>query len=146
MNIRKATIKDVEILNNLDKKTGFVLPQYNFSKKSIEEMIKKGITLIAEDKEPVGFACLFEKFKDGCELYTIEVLKSHHGKGIGTILLKEMEKITKNIEKEKIYLYCYNKNFQAIQFYTKHGFFVVKIKKKRYSDGEDALLMCKELK
>jgi ribosomal protein S18 acetylase RimI-like enzyme len=146
MKIRKATTKDVKMLDNLDKKTGFVLPQYNFSKKSIEEMVKKGITIIAEDKEPVGFACLFENFKDGCELYTIEVLKSHHGKGIGTILLKEMEKTSKSLGKKKIYLYCYNKNFQAIQFYTKHNFFVIKIKKRRYSGGEDALLMCKELK
>ena len=145
MKIRKAKKSDMKSLLFIEKNSGHPLPQYNFTEKDFLKFMKNYTILIAENKEPLGYAILNKNFRDGSELYAICIMKKYHNKGLGTMLLKRIIKEVRRIGKNKLYSYCWHKNFPSIVFHTKNRFYIVGIDKKHYSGGETALLFCKDL-
>ncbi|MFC2143203.1 GNAT family N-acetyltransferase [Candidatus Aenigmatarchaeota archaeon] len=145
MKIRKAKLDDVEIMFEIEKNSGYPLEKYFTSKEHFTKMVKEGFAFILENE--MGFSVLFEnkKFSDGIELDDICVLKSEHRKGYGKMLLEHSIKFAKDKEYNKIYVYCWNKNFEALTFYKKNGFYVVTEDKGHYSGGETALVLVKDL-
>ena len=145
MKIRRATIKDLKSLLFIEKNSGYPLPQYHFQEEDFLSFLKNDIVLIIGDKEPVGYATIKKKFRDGSELDAICILKKYHKKGLATIMLKRVIKEVRKIGKRKLYSYCWNKNFPSLKFHIKNKFYAVEITKKHYSGGETALLFCKDL-
>ena len=156
MNIRRATLKDIDIIQEIEKNSGYPLSHYISSRETITNAIKNGLMFfILEDMRlhdkkpvllPVGYVSLREKFTHtGAELNTIAVTKSEHQKGYGFMLLRCIEKEARSLGKNKLYLYVYQRNYPAVSFYAKNGFYVVGIFESYYSHGETAILMCKEL-
>jgi len=92
-----------------------------------------------------GFICFQPKFARGSRLHFLSVSQSEQGKGIGSALLEEAEKMSRNHEKNLIYLYVHQKNKKAVNFYLKQGFNFSGIFLDKYGEGENALLMCKKL-
>ena len=81
------------------------------------------------DGEPVGFVkvkkySLNEHIESisQMELQKIYVLQEHHGKGIGTALLKEVKELSKEVHPDFIWLDTHISNEQAVRFYEKNGF------------------------
>lgn len=144
MKIRPAFRQDIPLLLRIEKKSGFPVPNYSFTRRYFTRALKNKKIFILEDPKPIGFA-IFRNYKDGCEIDAIIILKLQHSKGYGTKLLKFLEKETIKMKKKKLYSYCWNKNFPAICFYTKHNFYIIDVKKKRYTGKEIALLLCKDL-
>ena len=81
------------------------------------------------DNEPAGFAKI-KKYSlnehiesvSQIELQKIYVLQEHHGKGIGSALLKEVKNVAKEVCPDYIWLDTHISNENAIRLYEKNGF------------------------
>ena len=109
------------------------------------KMLKEEIVFIAENEKPIGYATIRESFRDGSEFLAIAVLEEYHNKGIGTELLKRLIIEAKKWVKEKLYSYCWHKNFPSIAFHNKNQFYIIELDGEKFPGGELAILLCKEL-
>lgn len=141
INIRKAKIEDLENIKDLNKAVMVNNPLFDedikedfahtslgteYFIKSIEN--KGGIFLLAEENNQlVGYIngnpmeVAYRKSRY-FEIENLGVISQLKGKGIGTRLLEEFAKAVKSKNFEKIYLNCYFKNTEALNFYRSRGF------------------------
>ncbi len=86
----------------------------------------------------LGYA-IFHLLGSDSELLSIATRESEQRKGIGTQLLTEgLDKL--NEDGDQCFLEVRDSNTKARAFYEKNGFKLYNIRKKYYSDGEDAAL------
>ena len=80
------------------------------------------------------------------DIESVFIKKEYRKQGLATMLITELEKalIEKNIE--KIFLEVRLSNLSAQNLYLKYDFNKVSVRKGYYSDGEDAVILAKELK
>ena len=100
--------------------------------------------LIEDDGKVLGYGCLRVLFETA-DVDNIAVEKSHRGKGYGDILLTLMETRAAALGATECLLEVRVSNAPAIALYQKHGFEQIAVRKKYYENGEDALVMRKEL-
>lgn len=141
MEIRSATIDDFENLVELNKSIYINNPSFdddlnpdfmdtNEGKEYIKESITdpNGICLIAEEggkflgytsgsRKPIPW-----RRSKYFELINLGIIPEAKGKGLGKALLVEIEKAAKAAGYEKIYLDCYAKNIEALDFYRRNSF------------------------
>lgn len=77
------------------------------------------------------------------EILNFVVDKAHQRSGIGTLLFNELLKLYPNTL--SIILEVREKNEQGINFYKKNNFNVISKRKHYYKNGDDALVMMKEI-
>ena len=82
---------------------------------------------------------------DTADLEGITVENSHRKKGYGQTLINAMVERLKGAGVEKILLEVRKSNQSAINLYQKSGFEFLSVRKNYYQDGEDALVMMKEI-
>ena len=124
----------------------------NFSDGWNLEMIKSAyksqrfISLGAfNEDELVGvITCDFNEFD--ADIEGVVVKKEYRKMGIGALLINELQKKLIDEKKEKIFLEVRKSNLIAKKLYEKMGFKSLSERKGYYSDGEDAVVMAKELK
>ena len=94
------------------------------------------------DHEVVGFIDFYITF-NSATICQIAVKDSFRRKGIGQLLLKQMEKDfeTQAEPIEYLTLEVRKSNETARKFYLKNGFEEITVKKQYYDDGEDAVYM-----
>ena len=91
-----------------------------------------------DDGKLLGYA-IFHLLGPDSELLSIATRTSEQRKGIGSQLLKAgLDKLTES--GDQCFLEVRNGNAKARAFYEKHGFKLYSVRKKYYSDGEDAAL------
>lgn len=95
-------------------------------------------------QELVGVITLDVSFETA-DLEDIVVKKQFRKKGVATELLKMAEKQLKESGVCKIFLEVRASNQTAINFYSKNRFEQISTRKSYYSDGENALVMLKEI-
>jgi ribosomal protein S18 acetylase RimI-like enzyme len=141
MKIRKATLDEIHKIKELNTIIFINNPEYdndaveNFSQtKEGDKYFKKaientdGIFLVAEENgELVGYingstADFPYRKSKYFEIENLGVIPKAKRKGIGTKLLEELTKIAKEKGYQKIYLNCYAKNDEAINFYKTSGY------------------------
>ena len=83
---------------------------------------------------------------DTADIEDIAVDKEFRRKGLGDKLLCEALKKIQDENKEKVFLEVRGSNIPAINLYKKAGFTNLSVRKKYYDDGEDAVVMAKELR
>jgi len=76
---------------------------------------------------------------------SIAVLPNHQQKGIGYALMREATQAMVNYNAKECYLEVRESNLPAVQLYKKLGFEIARTIKNYYADGENALLMAKQL-
>lgn len=76
---------------------------------------------------------------------SIAVLPEHHRKGIGCKLIEEATRAMVDYKAKECYLEVRESNKPAITLYKKLGFKVTKTNRNYYADGEDAIIMVKQL-
>lgn len=141
-NIRQATVDDLEKVTELNHKIFVNNSDYDDDlivdfdqtpegkahfKKAIEE--QNGCFLILEeDGQMVGYAngnpidyFPFRKSRY-FEIHNIGVIPEMKGKGFGKMLLEAITAWAKEKGYQKIYLNCYAKNSEAIEFYKRNGY------------------------
>ena len=80
-----------------------------------------------------------------CDMINFVVKEEYQRMGIGTKLFKTLENQVKELHANEILLEVRISNVKAQSFYEKHGFKEIFVRKKYYKNGEDALILRKEL-
>ena len=97
-----------------------------------------------EDGEIVGYACETVLFENA-EVDNIAVAESCRRRGVGKKLLKKLETEAKERGARVILLEVRVSNAPAMTMYLKEGFKGIYVRPRYYPDGEDAVVMQKEL-
>ena len=82
---------------------------------------------------------------DTADIEDVVVDSAHRRKGIAKTLLSQVEEKIKKSNITKIFLEVRASNIPAIGLYEKSGYKRLSVRKKYYADGEDAVVMVKEL-
>ncbi len=80
--------------------------------------------LLREENTIIGLVT-YTFFDDICEIVSLD--SKRENMGIGSVLLKEVEKIAKNNNSQKMRLITTNDNMRALQFYQKRGYCLTKL-------------------
>ena len=80
--------------------------------------------LLQENNEIIGLVT-YIFFGDICEIVSLDSKKENIG--IGTALVKEIEKVAINNNCKKMRLIATNDNLRALQFYQKRGYYLTKL-------------------
>jgi N-acetylglutamate synthase-like GNAT family acetyltransferase len=138
MQIRKATIADIETIQSIAKitwaNTYTFLPQGQieymlelmYSNNSLlEQMSNKHQFYVAIiDENIIGFASVSKQDENICKLNKLYVLPSTQKTGAGKALLQSVIDYAKENEAKEIQLQV-NRNNNAKDFYLKHGFAIL---------------------
>ncbi len=96
------------------------------------------------DDEVVGYVVCWLS-DETAHIHNISVKKDYQNVGVGSKILNFLIEKLKKINIKTIVLEVRISNFSAINLYKKFGFKDVIIKEKFYPDGENAIVMIKEL-
>lgn len=132
--IRSYTSKDIPSINEIG-----LLIKDNFKDiYKIEELNKSyaNIYVYVEDDEVIGFL-EYEDHFEITDIINIAVSTIHQNKGVGEALIKYLINNTKS---DKIMLEVRENNEYALNLYNKCGFVEIN-RRKKYYDGEDAIIM-----
>ena len=80
---------------------------------------------------------------DDADIEGVVVDKEYRKKGYAKALLIELEKLLVEKGIRKVFLEVRESNFPAISLYEKNGYTKINLRKKYYSDGENAVIMAK---
>ena len=145
--IRKATVSDLETIQNISSQTfketfaavntpenisNYVKESFNLKQLETELNNANSQFYIAySDSEAVGYLKInfgdaqTESINENAlEVQRIYVLQNFHGKNIGQLLLDEVKKIAKSSGVDSVWLGVWEENYRALRFYTKNGFVV----------------------
>ena len=146
VNLRRAKKSDLKEILKIEKesfKEPWSMEGFLYELSLPEEI---GMSYVAEVEEKVAGYIFLHIFDEGIHIVNIAVRKDMRKQGIGTLLLQKAEEIAKNKNVPLLVLEVRENNLPAISLYKKHGFFVLRKIDGYYSDGENALLMVKEVK
>lgn len=96
-----------------------------------------------EKKELLGFVT-FSSGEEYSDIYDICVNPDYLRRGIASLLMQTYFTEMVSLGIKKSFLEVRKSNFSAINLYLKLGYKEVSVRKKYYSNGEDALIMVKE--
>lgn len=97
-----------------------------------------------QDGEIIGYGGVTLGYDDA-EIDNIGVSEFYRGEGIGRVILGMLVKFVKEKGKKKLYLEVRVSNTPAWLLYLRAGFKGVYARPRYYPDGEDAVVMVKEL-
>lgn len=141
--IRALQDADVENLLALDRAC-FIDPWTQEMWKSELARADARILVLERDGKIVGFAVTTVLFEDA-ELPKIAVAPSERGAGLGKSLLIALEQTAKELGAERMFLEVRVGNTAARNLYERNGYETLRVRKKYYPDGEDALELQKRL-
>lgn len=156
--IKKATISDLEIIQEISKQTftetfadvntaenleNYILQNFNSHQVALEiNNPESNFFLAVLDNEIVAYLKLnFGNAQteirgdQAMEIHRIYVMKKFHGNKIGQVLLNEAIKIGQQSGVDTIWLGVWEKNYKAIQFYNSNDF--VEFGKHNFALGSD---------
>lgn len=101
--------------------------------------------VVAEDGgEVIGYGGITVTF-DTADIANVAVTEAFRHSGVGSALLSKLLAVAKEKGAEKVFLEVRVSNSPAMMLYLKHGFKGVYARTRYYSNGEDCLVMTKEL-
>jgi len=147
---RPARQSEVDYIQYLSKKVFHQYGPYEIMLPRWFEAVITVTVLALMGKKPVGFAMFTQPVKTwvfprACELLAIAVEPERQGHGTGNLLLSEIERMAKELGIEKMVLHTGVENMPGQELFRKHGFAPYEIKKNFYPEGQDALVMYKNL-
>ncbi len=138
MQIRKATIEDIETIQSISKitweDTYTFLPNgqmefmldWMYSTTSLQQQMQNGHQFFVAEFEDniIGFASVSKQDENTCKLNKLYVLPTTQKTGAGKALLQSVIDYAKENEAKEIQLQV-NRNNNAKDFYLKHGFAIL---------------------
>lgn len=97
-----------------------------------------------ENNQLIGFVS-FSITIDSADVETVFVKIEHRRKGIAQNLIDSAIKTLSDLNVKKIFLEVRQSNYPARSLYQKLGFSDISVRKSYYPDGENAVVMAKEL-
>ncbi len=124
MTIRPAGEKDLKDCARLARKPALAIPSGGYMKVQwLKSWLDPDFFLLMENKNEIIGYTYGEQTKGGGFLIShLVVDKDYRGKGIGTKLIKELEKRAKKRGSSWIFLYGPTFDEQTIKFYEKRGY------------------------
>ncbi len=147
---RFSTISDSQFIRDLSTKAFFPFGEYGDVILNWH-MSGKSITIIACYKDdPIGFAMVSEPFSrydlnNSSELLAIAIETVWQGKGVGKLLLREIEKVAFKAGIMTVFLHTGIDNRNARKLFSDTGYRIWQIKKIFYPKGQDACVMVKKI-
>jgi len=148
ISIRRANPADIGFIGQLSGRAFSVYGPYRSLVPGWFES-NSTVTLVAvEQGKPVGFAMmgrlLGETEKESrCELLAIAVEPHGRRRGVGRMLLREMEREADRLDERFLFLHTATDNVPAQELFKKIGFTALSLKKHFYPSGHDAVMMMK---
>ncbi len=144
MNIRKCRYEDILSVSELEKLC-FKGESWSFGTiASAFENPSYCMLVAEEDGEVIGYGCTCTTL-DTCDLENVLVAEEYRHSGIGSAILNALLSDAKQRGAEKVFLEVRVSNSAALKLYLSCGFKGVHARTRYYSDGEDCLVMVKEL-
>ena len=137
MRLREMTENDLSQVLELQRELAF--QDWNEKQFLSEIRASYAYCVVCENETKLLGYAIFHLLGPDSELLSIATRASEQRKGIGSQLLKAgLDKLTEN--GDQCFLEVRDGNVKARAFYEKHGFKLYSVRKKYYSDGEDAAL------
>ena len=137
MQLREMTENDLPQVLELQRELAF--QDWNEKQFLSEIRASYAYCVVCEDETKLLGYAIFHLLGPDSELLSIATRASEQRKGIGSQLLKAgLDKLTEN--GDQCFLEVRDGNAKARAFYEKHGFKLYSVRKKYYSDGENAAL------
>lgn len=95
-------------------------------------------------KKLAAYGCV-QCVEDTADLMTIAVAPEYRGRGLGRVMLRRLVGGARRRGAKKLFLEVRVSNDVAKRLYLNEGFERISVRKKYYPDGEDAVVMVKEL-
>ena len=144
MQIRKWEFKDILKISEMEKECFPKEPwSYQMLVSGFESESFCGV-LCEDGGEIAGYGGITVT-ADSADIDNIAVSEVYRGGGMGTAILAELVKEAQARGAKKVFLEVRVSNSDAMKLYLKNGFKGVYARSRYYSDGEDALVMVKEL-
>jgi ribosomal protein S18 acetylase RimI-like enzyme len=148
VSVRIARAGDVDYIRSLSR-TAF--HEYGPYDKMLPDWFTSGITvtLVAVlEERPVGFAMIRRIGRESrlyrvSELLAIAVEPPRRNRGIGNLLLSEIQKTACRTGVETLVLHTAIDNLPGRALFKKHGFILLDTKSSFYPKGQDAVMMYK---
>jgi ribosomal-protein-alanine N-acetyltransferase len=137
MSLRKMTESDLPQVLEIQRELAF--QDWNEKQFLSEIRASYAYCVVYEDEGKLLGYAIFHLLGSDSELLSIATRSSEQRKGIGAQLLHAgLDQLTES--DDQCFLEVRDGNAKARAFYEKHGFKLYNVRKKYYSDGEDAAL------
>ena len=144
MNIRGWEFEDILRISELEMECFPKEPwSYRMLADSFENENFVGI-LCEENGEIAGYGGVTVGY-DTADIDNIAVSERYRGCGMGGVLLEELVRAARERGAAKIFLEVRVSNAVAMSLYLKHGFKGVYARTRYYTDGEDCLVMARDI-
>ena len=144
MNIRGWKFEDILRISELEMECFPKEPwSYRMLADSFENENFVGI-LCEENGEIAGYGGVTVGY-DTADIDNIAVSERYRGCGMGAVLLEELVRAVRERGAAKIFLEVRVSNAVAMSLYLKHGFKGVYARTRYYTDGEDCLVMARNI-
>lgn len=144
MNIRKCKYEDILAVSELEKEC-FKGESWSFGTiASAFENPAYGMVVAEDGGEVIGYGCICTAV-DTCDLENVLVAEEYRRGGVGKAILNALIADAKERGAEKMFLEVRVSNSAAMRLYLSCGFAGVHARTRYYSDGEDCLVMAKQL-
>ena len=144
MKLRAWKYEDILRISEMEQEC-FPLEPWNFKMLASSFDTENFYGILAEDNgEIVGYGGITVA-ADSADIDNVAVAEAFRNSGIGSKLISELLRIAKSKGVKKVFLEVRVSNSVAMSLYLKNGFKGTYARTRYYSDGEDCLVMVKEL-
>lgn len=143
MKLRRWQISDLSRIAELEKEC-FPCEPWSFQMLASSFSSDSFYGIVAEDGEIVGYGGMTVA-ADSADIENIAVTTYFRNSGIATSVLNELMRVAKEKGVKKMFLEVRVSNVAAMKLYLKNGFRGVYARTRYYSDGEDCLVMMRDL-
>jgi len=126
------------------ERASFKYPWFRFFFESDLSRPNAYLWVAKEGEKLLGYLVAYHT-SDELHIANIAVAEEERRRGIGSLLIEKTIELAKNLKVLRIFLEVRPSNLAAINLYKKFGFEIVGRRNHYYQDGEDALLMEKNI-
>lgn len=135
--LRRATLNDAKEIARLERE----IFESGWTLENVEDMLKGDSYAVVEDLngEIIGYASYYIHIDEG-DINNIAVAEKYRKQGVGKALVTALLQDAKARGINKLFLEVRANNLSAIRLYESFNFKQISVRKKYYSDGQDALI------
>lgn len=143
MKLIRATIKDIQILLEIEKTTiGLKVYSGYFNEKEVEEYVKNSIVYLIKNNDDIVGSISYDVIdSDHADISGLVIKSEFQKRGFAR---KAMELLFEKLKDFKKLTLCVHPNNHALKLYESFGFIQESRKENYFGDGEPRLIMIKE--
>jgi ribosomal-protein-alanine N-acetyltransferase len=146
--IEFATCSDASEIANISRKYIEYGLMWSYRPEKIVELIRnrsKNVVTARKGRELVGFG-IMTYLEDQANLDLLAVKQPFQRRGIGTAIVRWLEKVANNAGAYNVFVQVRSANKQAINFYSALGYKKIEKRRAYYQGVEAAIIMAKNLR